>query len=282
MTAPEIDQATPSASQRKRGDLVPRLLTAAVGIPLVLGVIWMGGIVYVGVVAVLLGLAADEVYRAAGLSRFSQEVAAGSSAAFALAMLAAYENGEARLAIVALLVVWALVVLVLKGATEDGFRTWSIVVAGALYAGLLGSYLVSLRLLDDGRYWVLLAIFTTFAADTGAYAIGRLLGRRKLAPRISPGKTLEGGIGGLVAAASVCLALNQVLGLDQTLLLMLALGAGIGVAGQLGDLSESLLKRSLGVKDMGRLFPGHGGVLDRLDSILFVAPLVYYVVRYVI
>jgi phosphatidate cytidylyltransferase len=168
-----------------------------------------------------------------------------------------------------------------RGATEAGFHEWGVIVAGALYPGLLGSYLVGLRFLGDGRDWVLLAIFTTFATDTGAYAVGRLLGRRKLAPRISPGKTVEGGVGGLVAAAAVCVALGELLGLDQPVALMLALGAAIGVAGQLGDLSESLLKRSLGVKDMGHIFPGHGGVLDRLDSILFVAPLVYYVVRYV-
>src|SRR5205085_1718779 len=107
----------------------------------------------------------------------------------------------------------------------------------------------------------------------------RLLGRHKLAPRISPGKTVEGAAGGLVAGAVAAWALNRLLGLDQADAGMLLLGAGAAVAGQFGDLAESLLKRTAGVKDMSNLLPGHGGVLDRLDSLLFVAPLVYYAAR---
>ena len=110
-------------------------------------------------------------------------------------------------------------------------------------------------------------------------AVGRLLGRHKLAPRISPGKTVEGGLGGLLAGALAAWALNRLLGLEKPDLAMALLGAGAAVAGQLGDLAESLLKRTAGIKDMGNLLPGHGGILDRLDSLLFVAPLVYYAAR---
>lgn len=278
MTSTRAPSAT-SESPQRRGGLSTRLATAAVCIPLIMGAIWLGGVPYRLAVAALLGVGVWELYRAAEGRALSPEMAVGVAATATLA-LSADLNSDVRLAILAGSIVAVLVALIAQAAVEDGFRGWCVVLSGVLYVGLLGGYLVSLRLLENGREWVLLAIFTTFATDTGAYAVGSLIGRRKLAPRISPTKTVEGGIGGLIAAAGVCVALNKLLNLEQPPLLMLALGGGIGVAGQLGDVGESLLKRSLGVKDMGRLLPGHGGVLDRLDSILLVTPLVYYVVRW--
>lgn len=279
MTAQNIAPGSSTAPVLRRNELALRLVTAAFGIPAVLAVIWLGGPLYTAVVAVLLGVGAAEIYRAAGWRLTAPESLAGVAAAAGLAG-AAHLGDEALAAVLTALVTLSLVSLVLQGMVETGLRGWTLVLGGAIYPGLLGSHLVSLRLAEEGRAWVLLAIFTTFATDTGAYAVGRLLGRHKLAPKVSPGKTIEGGIGGLVLAGLACVGLNAGLDLDEPMLLMLTLGLGIGVAGQLGDLAESLLKRSLGVKDMGRIFPGHGGVLDRLDSVLFVTPLVYYVVRW--
>ncbi|MCH7483458.1 MAG: phosphatidate cytidylyltransferase [Chloroflexi bacterium] len=116
----------------------------------------------------------------------------------------------------------------------------------------------------------------TFATDTGAYAVGKLVGRHKMAPRISPGKTWEGAAGGLVAGTGATVALVAVLGPIETALAAAALlGAGIAIAGQAGDLAESWLKRLAGAKDSGTLIPGHGGILDRMDSLFPVFPLVY-------
>lgn len=134
---------------------------------------------------------------------------------------------------------------------------------------------------ETGRTWILLLVLGIVASDTFAYAFGRLLGKRKLAPRISPGKTWAGAFGGVLGSA-VAVAAFKIFALpDLRWWEVAALGVPLSVFGQLGDLAESLLKRGFGVKDSGRIIPGHGGVLDRVDSLLFGAPLVllYSLVR---
>ncbi|MEX2080900.1 MAG: CDP-archaeol synthase, partial [Dehalococcoidia bacterium] len=148
-----------------------------------------------------------------------------------------------------------------------------------LYIGVPLSALVLLRDLEDGRAWVFLAILATFAVDTGAYATGKLIGRHKLAPRISPGKTWEGVAGGFIAGSAAVVALAFALDIDPSLARLLPLAFILPPLAMAGDLFESWMKRRMGVKDASGLLPGHGGFLDRLDSLLFVAPLVYVFVR---
>jgi len=148
--------------------------------------------------------------------------------------------------------------------------------AGILYIGWLLSYLVALRGLDDGRDWVFLALFATFGSDTAAFFVGRALGRHKLAPNISPGKTWEGAIAGVFGSIIVSLVLVNLLSLPLSNVGAILLGLLISLFGQLGDLVESLLKRNMGVKDSSKLIPGHGGFLDRIDSIIFTGLVVYY------
>ena len=158
-------------------------------------------------------------------------------------------------------------------ALRDGV----LVLAGVAYVVLPFAALVSLRLGDAGLQWTALAFLVTFATDTSAYAVGRAVGRRKLAPSISPGKTWEGAVGGLVGAAAAAVALVALLSdVESRLLPAIALGLGIGIVAQAGDLLESKVKRMADAKDSGRLIPGHGGLLDRLDSLVPVFPLVYY------
>ena len=148
--------------------------------------------------------------------------------------------------------------------------------AGALiYIGLLFSTDVLNRDLDNGRDWIFLGLLSTFAVDTGAYAVGKLIGRRKLAPTISPGKTIEGAIGGYVAGAGAVFALNALFATGVSATTIVPFAALFPVAAQGGDLFESWMKRRMGVKDASGLLPGHGGFLDRMDSILFVMPLLY-------
>ncbi len=155
----------------------------------------------------------------------------------------------------------------------DGVR----VLTGVAWVALPFAALIALRLDDAGLQWTALAFLVTFATDTSAYAVGRAVGRRKLAPSISPGKTWEGAMGGLVGAAAAAAALVVLLdGIESRLLPAIALGLGVGVVAQAGDLLESKVKRLADAKDSGRLIPGHGGLLDRLDSLLPVFPLVYY------
>jgi phosphatidate cytidylyltransferase len=147
---------------------------------------------------------------------------------------------------------------------------------GLLYIALLLAHFVLMRKMDTGRILILFTLVAVYSGDTTAFYIGRAYGKKKLAPRISPGKTAEGGLGA-VAGSVVGAVISKLLFFPQLPLVhALILGAAVGVIGQLGDLWESLLKRSAQVKDSGALIPGHGGLLDRIDSVLFAAPLVYY------
>jgi phosphatidate cytidylyltransferase len=154
---------------------------------------------------------------------------------------------------------------------------------GATYLGALGGTIGALRILPpmaDGAWRLVLLLAIIMAADTAAFFVGHAFGRHRLAPDVSPGKTIEGAIGGVLGGALGALALRGI-GLPA-LPLLDTIGLGLLVSGMgiLGDLDESLLKRWAGVKDSGTLFPGHGGMLDRLDSLLFGAPLLYYYFLY--
>lgn len=163
-------------------------------------------------------------------------------------------------------------------------------IGGPLYIGVLLAHIPLLAQLGTtgelagygyelGRSWLLFALLTTFAADSGAYFVGRLIGRHKMAPNLSPGKTWEGAAGGLAAAITAALLMpllpNEYLNLQLTWWQPALIGAALGIAAPAGDLLESALKRRAGVKDAGNLFPGHGGMLDRLDSLLLTIPLTY-------
>jgi phosphatidate cytidylyltransferase len=147
---------------------------------------------------------------------------------------------------------------------------------GVLYFGFLTPHIVLLRAGDDGWRWVLFTVFTAMGSDSGGYFAGRAFGRHRLAPAVSPSKTVEGGIGAIAGAVFIAMLAKFViipqLGLREAMLL----GAIVSVLAQLGDLCESALKRAFGAKDSGWIIPGHGGILDRLDSLLFPIVFVYY------
>jgi phosphatidate cytidylyltransferase len=152
---------------------------------------------------------------------------------------------------------------------------------GVFYIGWLLSYVILLRQLPEGPYYVFYIFGVVWLGDAAAWCVGSLAGRHKLAPIISPRKTIEGAVGGLVG--SLCGAIVGGYWLLEHVTFTQCLGSGgmLAVLGQLGDLSESLFKRSAGVKDSGALIPGHGGLLDKVDGILFGAPALYYYVLYV-
>ncbi len=149
-----------------------------------------------------------------------------------------------------------------------------------LYAGMMLAFLGLLLDLPTGSDWLLIVLATTFGADTGAYLVGHLIGRRKLAPRVSPGKTVEGLVGGLLVSVGVALFCKFLFFKALLVRDCIWVGGVVGLIGPLGDLSESLVKRSVGVKDSGDLIPGHGGLLDRVDALLFTSPVVYYYAAY--
>ncbi len=179
-------------------------------------------------------------------------------------------------------VILSLIWLLLHPQRAGAFIGWAWTIAGILYIGWLLSYFVALRGLDGGRDLVFLALFIVIGSDTAAFFVGRALGKHHLAPHISPSKTWEGAIAGVLGAIIVSLGLVSLLSLPLGYGGAILLGLLVSVFGQLGDLVESLLKRNMGVKDSGKLIPGHGGFLDRIDSIIFAGIVVYYYVIWVI
>jgi len=258
-----------------------RVVTALWGIPLVVAAVWFDEpLAWFTVLAAVLGLlAAMEFYRMTAVSKVLPLYICGLFFTF-LFIIYPHFNCNLNVPLLSLLLVAAvaltLILLVFLPAKEDLFHSWAWTLGGVLYIGWLLSFLVALRL-DAGRDWLFLALFATFGSDTAAYFIGKAIGRHKLAPHISPGKTWEGAVAGLFGAVIISLlfTLNIPLGLPLGYGQAIILGLLISVFGQLGDLVESLLKRNFGVKDSGNLMPGHGGLLDRLDSVVFAGVVVY-------
>ncbi len=269
--------------------LPQRVAVSIVGIPVIIGLTLLGGPLFAIVAGFVLTLAALEFYAAtdpaiSGPDRpLSRQRLLGLVGAAAVALLVvAADNGlDWWTRALALAVVIPFVPLILRAETAAGFRDYAWVLAGLIYVGFLGSHLVLLRDAENGRDWVLLALFATFATDTAAYFIGRLFGRTKLTPAISPGKTLEGSLGGFAFGFGAVLVLNWTLDAGAGAEIV-ALAVLLPLVAEVGDLAESLIKRSAGVKDTSHVIPGHGGFLDRLDSLLFTIPLVYYYLTWIV
>jgi len=280
--------------------LLQRVLSAAVGIPVIVVVILIGAVPYALAVAIILALGILEFYAATDpetsaisptrprLRRAAPSLLGQRMPAFAgcggvvLLVAAAYGGLDEVTGALAGLIAGIFLVLILRRDIQAGLGDWLWIVGGLAYVGFLGAHLVLLRDLDDGRDWVFVAVIATFVADTAAYFVGRALGRRQIAPVVSPGKTAEGAIAEMVAGFVAVFAIVWATGLDVDELKLVPLALLLPAVAIVGDLGESLIKRGAGVKDTSDLVPGHGGFLDRLDSILFTTPLVYYFVIWVV
>jgi phosphatidate cytidylyltransferase len=259
-----------------------RVITAVVGVPLVILAIefgdpWPWFTLLIAAVALA---GTYEFYRMAGFERREPLIYLGLPWALALVLSPHYRDLNVLPIVITATMLISLIWLLLRPSREKAFHDWAWTIVGALYVGWMLSYWLNLRGLEDGRNWVYLAMFTTFANDTGAFFIGRAWGKRKLAPAISAAKTWEGAIGGLISAILAAVVIAMVLNLIFPFIFkywqIILLGFLVGVFAQLGDLVESLLKRNTGVKESGNLLPGHGGILDRFDSLIFVGVMVYY------
>ncbi len=186
-----------------------------------------------------------------------------------------FYQGETGI-IISLIVLIALGLIAGLTATGSRRKTMGIVIFAGLYIGFLGSKLVALRDLNDGFLLVLATLLVVWASDSAAYFIGRKWGSHKLAPNVSPNKSVEGAVAGLIGASVFAVATFAIAPGVITPLAAAGFGLVVGIAAQLGDLFESAIKRSLNVKDSGNLLPGHGGILDRIDSLLFAGASAYY------
>jgi len=270
-----VEQAAPS----HRGGLARRLLSTLILLPLFVWMVVDGPLWVFGVVVVLAGALGQWEFtgmfeRAGGRTFRVLGLVGGSlvTASFALPV-------SERVVLTAVLLVLA-VGLLRPPADRPGWEPVAVTLFGVCYVNWLLGYTFWLRDLEAGREWILLLVAVTWLGETAAYLVGSTVGRHKLAPAISPGKTVEGALAQLVMSVLAALGARATFFPALSVESAVVVGLLLGVVGQVGDLLESAIKRSVGTKDTGRLIPGHGGMLDRVDSLLVNTPVLFYYATY--
>jgi phosphatidate cytidylyltransferase len=281
-------------------EMARRVGFAAIAIPLVLLVVWYGGLPLAALVAIAAALGTAELFDLAerGGVRPARMLGIATAAALPLVTWTALDRplmgevfADAGLSVgalwVLLLLTWALTT---RGPSERPLSAAAVTLLGVAYAGALPASVIVIRhAVEPARSWaglglVCFPLVVTWVCDSAAMGVGRAVGGPKLSPVVSPGKTRSGAVAGVVGALLVAPVFTVLLfprwGVDLTLGRALALAAALSVMGQVGDLAESLFKREAGVKDSSGLLPGHGGILDRLDSLYFVMPVTAAMYRF--
>ncbi len=254
-----------------------RILSAVIGAPIFVAMIWLGSGWFATAITVLAVIGLFEYYLPWPNKNIFPATWAGIAFGASLPILTIFGLQAYVPTLLAILVAAALMWQIFARRRVRAGVDAGVTVLGVLYAGLLPSFLISTRLMAHGREYLLVAVGAVWACDIAAYFFGRWLGYRKLAPDISPHKTVEGAIAGVlaaIAATSIGAAVGW-LSWPQAL----ALGGLVGVLAQIGDLVASMLKREVGIKDYGTAIPGHGGILDRFDGLFFTAPFVFFLLN---
>ena len=258
-----------------------RVITALIGLPILIAAIWFGTPWFTLLMAAIAFVGIREFYRMATSADIQPLTYFGIVCAVLLAFIPHCQYTQAAPLLLTLVIVISLIWSLFRLPRERAFHNWAWTIAGILYIGWMMSCWVGLRILENGLEWVFFAALTTIASDTSAFFVGRAWGKRRMATTISPSKTWEGAVGGFLGAIALALILKAIFSLPPLFLPInywqaALLGAAVSIFAQLGDLVESLLKRNTGTKDSGKLLPGHGGILDRIDGFLFSGVLVYY------
>ncbi len=264
-----------------------RWLTAIVGVPLVFVVLFYVPENLFSLFMILLILAVAVEYKRLIFGRgFTWEGTALLAAAFLIP--AAFAAGDPRYAllVVSLTVISAFLVflfgVVRRGSASLNLAPVAALMLGIVYIPVMLSYIILLRRGADGALWVAFVLVLAFSGDIAAYYVGTALGRRKLLPLVSPGKTVEGAVGAYAGSIAGALLFRHLFLPALPVIHAVVLGVAGSTLGQLGDLCESVVKRTAGAKDSGSLLPGHGGFMDRLDCLMFTMPFVYYYRCYLI
>jgi phosphatidate cytidylyltransferase len=270
--------------------LLKRVLVSILLLPIGIAAVFFGNFPFYALVGLFLVLAAWEyvnLFRLGGLRPAGVLVVLGVLAFVIGRVVNDFQSAPLILSSIILIGMIYHLVEYERGCSQAGTE-YGVTLAGILYIGWIGAYLISLRKLPDGEWWLLLVLPIIWGADAGAYFIGKLYGRRKLSPRLSPKKTWEGYIGGVVIATLIggglAVLWHSVTPANNgfTLLNGAVLGFVLSSTSVCGDLGESMFKRQVGAKDSGDLLPGHGGMFDRIDSWLWGAVIGYYVIVFLI
>lgn len=271
-----VEQTAPSHG----GGLVRRLLSTLILLPLFVWMVASGPVWLFGAVMVLAGALGQweftGMFERAGVRTFRVLGLVGGSlvtASFALPV-------SERVAFTAVLLGLLTVGLLRPAENRPAWEPMAVTLFGVCYVNWLLGYTFWLRDLETGREWILLLVSVTWLGETAAYLVGSTMGRHKLAPAISPRKTVEGSLAQLVVSVLAALGARATFFPALSLEHAIVVGLLLGVVGQAGDLVESAVKRSVGTKDTGRLIPGHGGMLDRMDSLLINTPVLFYYATY--
>ncbi|HSC55897.1 MAG TPA: phosphatidate cytidylyltransferase [Nitrospira sp.] len=256
-----------------------RIYTVLIVAPLLYAAIrYLPPIAFTSIVALAGGLSLYELYRLC-VPPSPQPLAMGIGLLGCVALIVApHDPHLMQPSLLAALVAVLSIPLLVKTPLHESLKEAAITMSGLLYIGLTLSYLVTIRLLPQGEWLLFFLLLVTWAGDTGAYYVGTLCGQHAIAPRISPKKTIEGLVGGLLGALMIAYLARWWFLSDFSAVDCIVLAILLTLTGLWGDLAESAIKRSVGIKDSGGLLPGHGGMLDRLDSLLFAGPAFYYYV----
>lgn len=263
--------------------MLPRILTSVVGIPFFIWILWIGGLPLAAFIAVFGALGLFEYARMWSARGVNIPIPASLLALGGIIGWVMAPEALPAGAVVTMIILGFLTWQVFRHHTYNS-QDALLGLAGVFYVGWLLAHLILLRglpslrgseSLTGGFGLALFAFVITWTNDTAAFFVGTAMGRHRLAPSLSPAKSVEGALAGLLFSGVMAALLSGVI--DRSLLASVAVGIALSIAGQVGDLAESALKRHTGIKDSGTIIPGHGGVLDRFDSALFTVPLLYYI-----
>jgi len=259
-----------------------RILTSIVIVPISIIAIWFGNPWFALIMAVIAVLGSLEFYRLASLNKIEPLSYFGTAIIFLLILCPFCPIPMIKPLLMTLAVVISLIWFLFRSAIKNAFNNWAWTMAGVLFIGWTLSYWIEIRELEQGLYWTFWALIIIAVNDICAFFIGRAIGKHALAPSISPKKTWEGALGGVITGTLASVIVGIVFPLHINYWQMIILGLLICVLAQFGDLVESVLKRNTDVKDSGKLLPGHGGILDRLDSFFLTGPVIFYCITYIV
>ncbi|UOY93643.1 phosphatidate cytidylyltransferase [Ectobacillus sp. JY-23] len=254
-----------------------RIITALIAIAVFVPVVWYGGLLFTIAIYALASIGLFELIRMKGLSFVSLPTMLTGLLLW-LILIPSHVDLFGSLEITKVEITFIIVLLLLSytvlSKNTFTFDDASFLLTATIYVAMGFYYMNETR--SSGLEYIFYAFFIIWATDTGAYFIGKAIGKRKLWPEISPNKTVEGSVGGILCAVVIALIYNAFVPISDHIFFLIAVTVAVSAFGQIGDLVESAFKRHYGVKDSGKILPGHGGILDRFDSLLFVLPLLHF------